>query len=216
MEKFSCQRCGICCTNIGGRFSDREIKRIGEAFRELERIGIYLVIPPEDLSIPLFPDEVKAMIELSNKIDVKFRPQPKLVILDKNKEYVIEWDLGDRICPFYNKEKGCLIYEHRPLACKSFPVILKPNGYELLSICPETRKYKESTDREIEQIFEQESMYAKMFNEKVKERKERLLQMIRDKEIIPIKASMENILNLKKNIIEKSLKEPSRITDILS
>ncbi len=218
MREFECQRCGICCTDIGGRFSEEESRIIDKAFRELEKIGIYLAVSPNELSIPLFPNEAKTMIKLSKRLDIEFRPQPKLIILDgKKEEYIIlEWDLGSRSCPFFDTERGCLIYDHRPLACRSFPIILKPEGYEILDLCPEAENYIGIDDRKIEIIFSNESRYAKIFNEEVKERKKRILDMIKLGIIVPSKIDKEKIQDIKRNITEHYLREPSEVVDILS
>jgi len=196
MERFSCQRCGICCTNIGGRFSDSEIRRIEKGFRELEKLGIYLAISPKDFSIPLFPEEVKTLLRLSKELKIDFHPLPKLFLVDSKSKscIVVEWDLGAGSCPFYDIEKGCLVYENRPLACRSFPVILGLDGYELLKLCPQTRCLDLSSE-EIEKIFVEEVTYAKEFLKRVEENKERIMNLIRMGEISPLLVDRKNALN---------------------
>ena len=166
---FSCRRCGTCCTKIGGRFSKKEIELIERGFRNLERRGIRLLIDPKDMSVPLFPDEIEVMLGLAEEIGIDFRPRPKLV---KDGE-IIEWDLGYSRCPFYDEEKGCMIYSHRPLACRAFPVIKIVDHFELLDLCPEAMKFK---GRDIEREFPQECIYAERFFERIEREKRRLLQ----------------------------------------
>ena len=196
MKKFSCQRCGTCCTNIGGRFSDIEVKLIEKAFRKLEKLGIYLAISPKDFSIPLFPEEVNILLKHSKELKIDFHPLPKLFLIDsKDKSCrVIEWDLGAKSCPFYAVKKGCLVYENRPLACRSFPVILEPDGYKLLKLCPET-KHLILSNEEIEKIFVDEVKHAKEFLKRVEENKERIMDLIRMGEISPLLIDRKNALN---------------------
>lgn len=212
MKAFNCKRCGRCCTDIGGRFSYKEIEKIERAFGELERMGIYLMIPPKDLSIPLFPEEARIMLDLSKNIGINFIPKPKLVIFDEKSDHpvVLEWDLGSRICPFYDKEGGCLIYRYRPLACRSFPVLLRNDSYDLLDVCPEVGYYKNMSDVEIERAFDKESIYAKKFNSKVEERKKEVLRMIRSREIIPRKIERRKIKIFRDKIVEEFIKISSQ------
>jgi len=170
MRKFICRRCGKCCTDIGGRFSQREADEIKKAFESLERYGIKLVLSPEEFSIPLSPEEKNRLEKLAIELGIDFSPKPKLILKRSNKTEILEWDLGSRSCPFYSNHK-CLVYKDRPLACKSFPVILKPHGFELLDICPEAKRF--SPD-EIEKAFPEESRYAREFSARIMRIKENL------------------------------------------
>ena len=174
MKKFICRRCGRCCTDIGGRFSEDESRRIEEAFQTLEKYGLYLAIPPERFSIPLSPEEKILMEKLSREKGVNFNPVPKLILVNtEGIVKVIEWDLGSRRCPFYSEKKSCIIYRYRPLACKSFPVIMEADGFKLLDLCPETKKF--SPD-EIETAFEKECLHARKFSERVESIKKRIME----------------------------------------
>lgn len=160
---FVCRRCGICCTSIGGRFSREESKRIKQAFRNLECLGVKLLIDPERFSIPLFPDEVERLRDVSKSRGINFNPLPKLALHD----LILEWDMGSRSCPFYDEKRGCTIYEYRPLACRSFPVIRKNSSYELLELCPEVKGLNLS-DEEIKEKFPEECRYADIFFNRIK------------------------------------------------
>jgi len=175
---FSCKRCGICCTNIGGRFSEEESKMIEQAFKRLEFLGLKLLISPRKFTLPLFKDEVDRLKKLSEFMGIEFKPVPKLALLNGNKLEILEWDLNSRICPFY--DEGCVVYRYRPLACRSFPVIRKMNSYELLDLCPEARKVHVRSDTDIRKAFPEECRNADIFFNRINEIKKALARRLED------------------------------------
>ncbi len=49
----------------------------------------------------------------------------------KMKEGLYQWVI-EGFCPFYDvKKRGCSIYDHRPLPCRMFPLLLNPNTGEV-------------------------------------------------------------------------------------
>ncbi|MFX1311315.1 MAG: YkgJ family cysteine cluster protein [Promethearchaeota archaeon] len=96
--------CGTCCHEIPGEYKKR---------------------------IPLYPEEVDKLIEMSKKLGVQFRVIEDLVFPDiKNEKiliitYRISLENDAHGCPFYIKNKGCIVHNVKPLACQAYPLTLK-------------------------------------------------------------------------------------------
>jgi len=39
-------------------------------------------------------------------------------------EQIVTYQLTENVCPFYDKERGCMTHDKRPLVCRAFPVLL--------------------------------------------------------------------------------------------
>ena len=102
MSKFKCLACGFCCTHADKDFSARRY-------------------------IPIFYNEINHLNELAEKLDVYIEIIPDLMYPDSlNNVYIVTtYSLTfPDICGFFDKKIGCLIYEDRPLTCKSYPLSL--------------------------------------------------------------------------------------------
>ena len=214
VEKFSCQRCGICCNNIQGNFTNKEIEKIKSAFKKLEKQGIYLGIEPEKFSIPLFPHEAIKMKKLASKLDIDFHPVPKLFMVDAetNRCIVLEWDLGYSNCPFFDNDR-CLIHNDRPLACQSFPIFpysfsSSPEEYILLGRCPQSEKYEHLRREEKEKSFESEIKAVLQFSMELKRYKSMRVELIRKGLLRP--------LILERDEAVEVLKEAEKSDEIVS
>jgi Fe-S-cluster containining protein len=95
--KTSCLRCGRCCTQFGVCVTFADVKRICKETGE----------DPEDFLDYIREPPIRERKEPAIKID----GESCLLVL-KRKE--------DNVCPFYN-DSGCVIYENRPMLCRSYP-----------------------------------------------------------------------------------------------
>ncbi|MFX1242709.1 MAG: YkgJ family cysteine cluster protein [Promethearchaeota archaeon] len=104
LEHYKCRLCGTCCHEVPGDY----VKRI-----------------------PIYPDEAERLINVAKERNIEFKIIEDLVFPDfKNEKililtYRIRLDNESRGCPFYNKQKGCMVHDSKPLACQSYPLALK-------------------------------------------------------------------------------------------
>jgi len=92
---FKCSRCTNCCTTLG--------KGEGSA----------------DSGLPLFSWEYRRLSRLAEENKVKADFAADNIVGETN--LAAGWILKGPICPFL-KGKECIIYEQRPLRCRSYPV----------------------------------------------------------------------------------------------
>ncbi len=129
MEKKSCtekvcKRCGWCCTNLGIEVDlkkDEEQKLRRYIFR---KTGVIYLRKINKFFLAISKEEAAKLKKHSKNTGIKVEISPNKLIYDKSKDKVIvfDWYLNHEVCPFY-KDKACLVYEDRPLACKKFPNI---------------------------------------------------------------------------------------------
>ncbi len=106
IPKFNCQRCGKCCKDWG--YSERT--NLNAPLMK----GKLILLSKPTLSIHTWEKDLFSEENIN----------PGWVFFDikNDKTIVMNYNLKEGIiCPNYNKEKGCLIYNKRPLICKSFP-----------------------------------------------------------------------------------------------
>ncbi|HEC81614.1 MAG TPA: hypothetical protein ENI42_04225 [Thermoplasmatales archaeon] len=199
---FSCNRCGACCNNIQGNFTEKEIQDIKVVFKRFENQGMYLALDPEKFSIPLFPQEAETMKKLASTLGVEFNPVPKLFMLDSRTGYciVLEWDLGYSNCPFFEKNR-CLIHKNRPLACQSFPVFpysfSSPHlDYMLLGRCPQSRKHMGLNREQIKRVFNDEIKAVSLFCKELEKRRRMKEELMEKKLLLPMITERRNVLKI--------------------
>jgi len=130
MEKTSChekkcKKCGWCCTALGKEIgiSDQEDDKLKRLV--FERAGVIYLRSLNDYFLAMSPKTAEKLKTHAKKMGIKVDIKPNKLIYDRNTDKVIVYDyyLNHTICPFYDKDKGCLVYEDRPAACKKFPNI---------------------------------------------------------------------------------------------
>jgi Fe-S-cluster containining protein len=104
MLVYKCMKCGTCCYDLP---KSDGIKRI-----------------------PLYPEEVKKMINLAKGKNLKFQVIEDLVFPDilNKKILVLTYKIlfnESHSCPFYEKTTGCTIHDSKPFACQAYPLSLK-------------------------------------------------------------------------------------------
>jgi len=128
MDHFECKKCGACCKNIRARYGKIEPKEIEEHFEEQckGKNGIYQLLEPSEVTIPLFEWEVEALSKEAKKRGFELKVKPYLAIYDIMEDQIlsIRWILDYDDCPFYTDE-GCSVYSKRPLVCRFFPIDLR-------------------------------------------------------------------------------------------
>jgi Fe-S-cluster containining protein len=124
---FKCTRCDKCCLQRGPipiTMWDLELwARNGVVANFLPYLDIYNK-PDGGLDLILKP------LATPKKEDDKAKAEPLL-------ETPIE-ELLEEKCPLYNKEqKKCLIYENRPLSCRTFPLEYDGKHFSIVDVeCP--------------------------------------------------------------------------------
>ncbi len=123
-KKPNCVRCGGCC-----HFREEEFLNKEEDLRIKGKIylktGIIYLYPFSKYTITITKEEKERLEKEAKKqdIDIKILPKKVFYDADKDKVYIIDYFIDADVCPFWDKEKGCLIYEKMPKICKEFPDI---------------------------------------------------------------------------------------------
>lgn len=106
--KFECLMCGKCCHEVQGNENDPTYKRI-----------------------PLYPEEAIRLEKLADEHGIELHLIEDVVFPDikNSKILVLTWrillDNSDKVCPFHNKNKGCIIQEYKPLSCLAYPLAVQ-------------------------------------------------------------------------------------------
>jgi len=170
MSKFECLKCGFCCTHADRDFSERRY-------------------------IPIFYDEIRHLNELAEKLDVQIEIIADLMYPDSlNKVYIItSYALTfPDTCGFFDKNKGCLIYEDRPLTCKSYPLSLWREDAlrKMLKVETSCKFVEKNIDltlnkdfNELKEFFPDEYGFARKILIKGKEILTKIVQLEKDEKI---------------------------------
>lgn len=94
-------RCGVCCLIFGVCVTPFDIIRIAKATGKK-------------------PIEFVGMMSGVAKVE---RGEPTVLIDNHPALIILRWGLG-RMCPFYS-EAGCVIYDDRPMVCRTYPFMVK-------------------------------------------------------------------------------------------
>lgn len=112
-SSFTCHRCGACCTDLRERGTE-------QAFAEIAP-GVYRL--PSEGGLRVFAWEADRFPE--------DRLAPVLAVADseENQLVVLAYELEADTCPRFDvEEAACTIYEHRPLVCRAFPLVVEPGS----------------------------------------------------------------------------------------
>ena len=121
MAKFSCLKCGVCCANIR-----QKIESDDSDFIKANLFGnspIVQLVSVEDMSLPIWPWEAEILRKKAEELKVKADIKPFRTVFDinKNKSLILSYFIDHDLCPFL-KENQCIVYNHRPLVCRQFPI----------------------------------------------------------------------------------------------
>lgn len=141
---FACTGCGDCCRGFAREKPDWE-PQSGPVLRLTDEPGL-----------PLMSWEYQRMRSLGDARGITLPLQPFDGILDEQHRRVVvmSYRLSALACPFleerddlpvgerskawgFAKGGACGIYEHRPLACRAYPLVPLRNGIALSLHCPE-------------------------------------------------------------------------------
>lgn len=156
--KFECKNCGECCRDFG-------------------ELG----------TLPLFNDEKKRYEELGKQlgIDVEFIPENVVVDEITGTMFCGNWGLKGNPCPFLDKNNNCLIYNHRALICKSFPIQKIPADNETIHLgcfmtCPHfNSKIFIDSKKSLLEIYGKDSVDSRLeIQEKQRNFSEKILGLI--------------------------------------
>jgi Fe-S-cluster containining protein len=148
--KFHCTQCGWCCENRGPipiTFWDLQMwAKNGVLDNFMSYLKIYinnkggydLILAPlkfdpyqklmeqqDKLMKEMAKQKAKESEEKDGKVDVE--------LLDEEPEQETEPDIDEIRCPLFNMEKReCLVYQYRPLSCRSYPLEFDGEGFNVV------------------------------------------------------------------------------------
>jgi Fe-S-cluster containining protein len=116
MNPFKCSKCGQCCTGFLQKNRDVVPPLEGDLTINLVPIGI--------TGVTLFPWEVEPLVAGAKQHgkQVKVIPGKGLLCKAQKTVLVIDYFLRHPRCPLLSDSNECLIYQNRPLTCRSFPI----------------------------------------------------------------------------------------------
>ncbi len=86
---------------------------------------IHFLINPNNSGLALFYDEKELLIKEAKNKGIELSIKPFRVFYSKNNKITIfKWFLDHDSCPFLIND-SCIIYDKRPLICRSFPLMPK-------------------------------------------------------------------------------------------
>jgi Fe-S-cluster containining protein len=120
IKEFNCLRCGECCNDF---VSDKNKDKPTGVFDSK------LTICLNKTFLVLYDWEVADFLNELRLIGSNRKVIPTIVSFDliSNRTIVIQYTLDGQNCPFYTN-KGCLIYDKRPIVCRQFPCLQDISG----------------------------------------------------------------------------------------
>jgi Fe-S-cluster containining protein len=127
---FNCTQCGECC-HI--REKDKNISDKEEAdYRQymFTNFGIIYLAKLSDITINVWPEEAEALKKEAKDKKINIKILPKRAVYDsKNHELtILDYYIDHDVCPFFDaKNRLCGVYMHRPIICRSYPLLTTKN-----------------------------------------------------------------------------------------
>lgn len=192
--RFSCLKCGKCCSNIRGRIEDEEKKFIESNF--FGKLPLVQLTSVEKMSLSLWgweADKLKKRAE-ELQIDADIKPFRAVFDLNENKTIVISYFLDHDSCPFL-RDNGCLVYEDRPLVCGQFPI--QTIGLEekpVFAKCPGLKDIDSIRKGDMKEYFGDTYGGAVKNDSVIRWHDKMIMGLIRDGKIRPVKDYPFNFL----------------------
>lgn len=193
---FKCLKCGLCCHEISG-IDDKSTYK---------RIPIY---PEEAIRLERFAEENEIELHIIEDIVFPDIKNSKIQVLS----YRILLDNLERVCPFYNKQKGCIINSSKPQSCLAYPLAVKTidafnMNIEIDPLCNFTMKHYDTLTKvntnSVEKIYGVEYEHARNMLKRNKRAIFNLLALEKEGKIVIPKT-------IQKEEYERYLKEWDRV-----
>lgn len=147
--KFHCTQCGWCCENRGPipiTFWDLQMwakKGVLDNFMAYLKINITSKGGYDLILSPLKFDPYKKLLEQQQELMKEMAKEKAkeaekdgkvdIELADEEPEEVKEPDIDEIRCPLFNLEKReCLVYEYRPLSCRTYPLEYDGEGFNVV------------------------------------------------------------------------------------
>ncbi|TFG17046.1 MAG: YkgJ family cysteine cluster protein [Promethearchaeota archaeon] len=147
---FHCTQCGWCCENRGPipiTFWDLEMwakNGVLDNFMAYLKINITSTGGYDLILAPLKFDPYKKLMEQQQKLMKEMAKQKAkeaaekggkvdLELAEEKPEEETEPDIDEIRCPLFNLEKReCLVYNYRPLSCRTYPLEYDGEGFNII------------------------------------------------------------------------------------
>ncbi len=147
---FHCTQCGWCCENRGPipiTFWDLEMwakNGVLDNFMAYLKINITSTGGYDLILAPLKFDPYKKLMEQQQKLMKEMAKQKAkeaaekdgkvdLELAEEESEEETEPDIDEIRCPLFNLEKReCLVYNYRPLSCRTYPLEYDGEGFNIV------------------------------------------------------------------------------------
>jgi Fe-S-cluster containining protein len=127
---FSCNGCGYCCRHL----TDGGETAWPSGFESLAPFGLYML--PGKGGLTVWSRERKVMLREARRRKATYAFRPSLAALDGSHGLVVfAWEAEHEVCPFVGDDNRCGIYEHRPTACRAYPLRFRAGGWTASESC---------------------------------------------------------------------------------
>ena len=167
---------------------------------------IIQLVPVEQMSLSVWDWEAKRLNKKAKELGIKadIKPFRALFDLNTNKTIIMSYYLDHDSCPFLDEKNLCKAYEERPLVCKQFPIQTvsleeKPSVMK----CPAVEDAKTKTKEEMNPYFAEIYKYAQKNDDLIRWQNQKIIELLKNKKIRPIKDYPYNFLLKRMNNSEK-------------
>jgi Fe-S-cluster containining protein len=139
------------------------------------KFGIIYLARLSEITINVWPEEAETLKKEAKARGIKLIIVPKRAVYDRSHHelIILDYFINHDICPFFNKEeKLCTVYEHRPLICRSYPLLTTKN----LGKC----KYKLTNPDD----YDSEKIWAEKLESMISLQKNLIQSMIAQQKIV--------------------------------
>ncbi len=122
---FVCTQCGECCHIREQKNISREQEDAYFSYMYKD-LGILYFARLSEITINVWPEEKEELERQAKNKGITINIKPKRGFYNKKDEafIIIDYFIDHDICPFFDeKKKQCGVYEHRPLICRSYPLL---------------------------------------------------------------------------------------------
>lgn len=124
-QVFVCTQCGECCHIREQKNITKEQESSYYSYM-YKSFGIVYFARLSEITINVWPEEKDILERVAEKKGINISLKPKRGFYNKkdNAFVIIDYFIDHDVCPFFNEgKKQCGVYEHRPLICRSYPLL---------------------------------------------------------------------------------------------
>jgi len=167
---------------------------------------IIQLVPVEQMSLSMWDWEAKRLSKKAKELGINadIKPFRALYDLNTNKTIVMSYYMDHDSCPFLDEKNLCKAYNERPLICKQFPIqTVSLEEKPTVMKCPAIKDAENMTKEEISNYFKEIFDFAQKNDSLIEWQNKKIIELLKNKKIRPIKDYPYNFLLKRMNNSEK-------------